>query len=396
MYLGGNRFSARNYADNFDESSIGDAVNYAHLRGVKVYVTVNTLVRDSELPDTAGFILFLYRAGVDAILVQDIGIAKIIREIAPGLPIHASTQMTIYNREGVAWARDLGFSRVVLARELSLEEIGEIASAPECQGIGLELFIHGALCYSSSGQCLLSSVIGGRSGNRGMCAQPCRKPYALVSGEMDTYGRPVSLSKTRWNEKYLLSTRDLCSYRDLESIISAPVESLKIEGRMRSPRYVSAVVSVYRKAIDAIAHGNWIPLDKDEEELALAFNRGFTRGYLKGAFHGEIMGRNHPDHRGILVGSVASYNSQTNLARIRLSGMVVPDKGDGIVFIDPSTGKENGLIVQGSPVKEGDGIQVPVSKVVKPGELSILPAAGIPGKRAEMLKTGKKKVFNSS
>ena len=154
-------------------------MDYAHLRGVKVYVTVNTLVRDSELPDTAEFILFLYRAGVDAILVQDIGVASVAREIAPGLPLHASTQMTIYNREGVAWARELGFSRVVLARELSLEEIGEIASAPECQGVGLELFVHGALCYSYSGQCLLSSMIGGRSGNRGMCAQPCRKPYAL-------------------------------------------------------------------------------------------------------------------------------------------------------------------------------------------------------------------------
>ncbi|MEI6292202.1 MAG: U32 family peptidase [Methanomicrobiales archaeon] len=372
VYLGGNRFSARNYAENFDTASIADAVQYAHLRDVRVYVTVNTLVRDSELADTARFILFLYEAGVDAILVQDIGVASIAREITPGLPLHASTQMTIHNREGVAWARELGFSRVVLARELSLVEISEIASSPECQGIGLEIFIHGALCYSYSGQCLLSSMIGGRSGNRGMCAQPCRKPYALVSGQTDMYGRPVSLSRTRWEEEYLLSTKDLCSYRDLDSIVRAPVESLKIEGRMRSPRYVSSVVSVYRQAIDALTLGHWSPLDEEEEELALAFNRGFTSGYLKGAHHGEIMGRGHPDHRGIKVGSVISYHSGARVARVRLSGVSVPRKGDGIVFIDPLNGREYGLLLFGTPSKDGEELQVPVLNAVKPGDILYL------------------------
>ncbi len=372
VYLGGNRFSARNFAENFNTASIGNAVQYAHLRGVKVYVTVNTLVRDSELPDTAQFILFLYQAGIDAILVQDTGVASLAREIAPGLPLHASTQMTIHSREGVAWARELGFSRVVLARELSLEEISDIASAPECQGIGLEIFVHGALCYSYSGQCLLSSMIGGRSGNRGMCAQPCRKPYVSVSGSKDQYGRPVSLSKTRWDEEYVMSTKDLCSYRDLESIVHAPVESLKIEGRMRSPRYVSTVVSVYRRAIDAIASGNWSPRDDEEEELALAFNRGFTRGYLKGARHGEIMSRDRPDHRGIPVGTVISYHPRANQARVRLSGETLLHKGDGVVFLDPCTGDENGMILFGMPVRDADGLQVPVSNAVKPGDLLYL------------------------
>jgi len=372
VYLGGNRFSARNFAENFNPASIENAVQYAHLRGVKVYVTVNTLVRDSELPDTAQFILFLYQAGIDAILVQDTGVASVAREIAPGLPLHASTQMTIHSREGVAWARELGFSRVVLARELSLEEISDIASAPECQGVGLEIFVHGALCYSYSGQCLLSSMIGGRSGNRGMCAQPCRKPYACVSGQMDTYGRPVSLSKTRWHEEYLLSTKDLCSYRDFESIVRAPVESLKIEGRMRSPRYVSTVISVYRRAIDAIALGEWSPLDTEEEQLALAFNRGFTGGYLKGAHHRGIMGRDHPDHRGIPVGTVISYHPPAHLARVRLSGSTLLYQGDGIVFIDPRTGAENGMILYGMPVRDADGLKVPVSNAVKPGDLLYL------------------------
>jgi putative protease len=372
VYLGGNRFSARNYAENFDPDSIVHAVQYAHLRGVRVYVTVNTLVRDSELADTARFILFLYRAGVDAILVQDLGVAAIAREITPGLPLHASTQMTIYSREGVTWARQLGFSRVVLARELSLDEISEIAESPECQGIGLEIFIHGALCYSYSGQCLLSSMIGGRSGNRGMCAQPCRKPYAFVSGQVDLYGRPVSLAKTRWEEEYLLSTKDLCSYQDLKSIVSAPVESLKIEGRMRSPRYVFTVVSVYRRAIDAISLGKWSPVDKEEEGLALAFNRGFTRGYLKGAHHGEIMGRGHPDHRGVMVGTVRSYHPRDHIALVRLSGTVTPDKGDGIVFLEPSDGRENGMIIYGTPVRNGEDVQVPVSHAVRPGDILYL------------------------
>ncbi len=372
VYLGGNRFSARNFAENFNPASIVNAVQYAHLRGVKVYVTVNTLVRDSELPDTVQFILFLYQAGIDAILVQDTGVASVAREIAPGLPLHASTQMTIHNREGVAWAGELGFTRVVLARELSLEEIAGIASAPECQGVGLEIFVHGALCYSYSGQCLLSSVIGGRSGNRGMCAQPCRKPYHSVSGPMDKYGRPASLSKTKWDEEYIMSTKDLCSYRDLESIVHAPVESLKIEGRMRSPRYVSTVVSVYRRAIDAIALGNWSPRDDEEEELALAFNRGFTRGYLKGARHGEIMGRDHPDHRGIMVGTVISYHPRVNQARVRLSGDTFLYKGDGVVFLDPCTGSENGMILYGMPVRDADGLLVPVSTPVKSGDLLYL------------------------
>ncbi|MEI7433268.1 MAG: U32 family peptidase [Methanomicrobiales archaeon] len=387
VYLGGNRFSARNYAENFNPATIADAVRYAHLRGVKVYVTVNTLVHDSELTDTAAFILSLYQAGIDAILVQDTGVASVAREVAPGLPLHASTQMTIHNREGVSWAREQGFSRVVLARELSLEEISEIASAPECQGVGLEIFVHGALCYSYSGQCLLSSMIGGRSGNRGMCAQPCRKPYACVSGPKDLYGRPGNLSKTRWEEEYLMSTKDLCSYRDLESIVRAPVESLKIEGRMRSPRYVSTVVSVYRKAIDAIAMEDWSPRDDDVEKLALAFNRGFTRGYLKNACHREIMGRDRPDHRGIPVGTVISYNSRVHQALIRLSGATLPFKGDGVVFQDPRNGKETGMILYGTPVKDADTLQVPVSTAVIPGDILYLTRRRDPGTAGKKYKT---------
>ena len=182
VYLAGRRFGARHYAANFPDDELRSAVDYAHLHGVRVYVTVNTLVSDAELPDVVRYLLWLYEIGVDAVLVQDTGVAALAREVVPALPLHASTQMAIHNREGVSWAARKGLSRVVPARERTLPEIEGIAEVP---GSGVEVFAHGALCYSYSGQCLLSSVIGGRSGNRGMCAKPCRKPYRLVTAGKD-------------------------------------------------------------------------------------------------------------------------------------------------------------------------------------------------------------------
>ena len=177
VYLGGIRFGARKFAQNFDESELEKAIDYAHLHRVKVYITVNTLIRDDELSDAARYLVKLYEMGADAVLVQDIGLAALAHELVPDLDIHASTQMTIHNSQGAAWAAKLGVKRVVLAREVSLDEIKKMAHEAK---VGLEVFIHGALCYCYSGQCLLSSAIGGRSGNRGMCAQPCRKPYVLL------------------------------------------------------------------------------------------------------------------------------------------------------------------------------------------------------------------------
>ncbi len=263
VYLSGKQFGARHYAANFDNEDLKEAVHYAHLRGVKVYVTVNTLVKDHELPDLAKYLLFLYENGADAILVQDVGVARIAKELVPDLNIHASTQMTIHNTEGVKWAAELGFKRVVLAREMKLAEIEEIGKNIGSEQIELEIFAHGALCYSYSGQCLLSSFIGGRSGNRGMCAQPCRKPYDLVLGEKDEYGRPVNTNRSRIKENYLLSTRDLAIYKYLDKISKSSVSSLKIEGRMRSPEYVAVVVSTYRKALDSIKKRRWKPGKKD-------------------------------------------------------------------------------------------------------------------------------------
>ena len=242
VYLGGPRFGARHFAANFSEDEIREAVRYARLRGVKVYVTVNTLIQDSEIPDALSYLLSLYRMGVDAILVQDVGLLSLSRELIPDLPLHASTQCTISSREGALWARRAGFSRVVMARETPFSEIEKLLGDPPSERPGIEIFVHGALCYSYSGQCLLSSVIGGRSGNRGMCAQPCRKPYLLVGGIPDEYGRPAALNEIPSDGCFLLSTRDLCDYPALDGIIGRDLYALKIEGRMRSPLSVRTVV----------------------------------------------------------------------------------------------------------------------------------------------------------
>jgi putative protease len=346
VYISGKRFGARRFAPNFNEKELEEAIDYAHIRGIKVYVTVNTLIREDELQDAALYLLKLYEMGADAVLVQDVGLTGLARQVAPELDLHASTQMTIHNSAGVAWALRLGMKRVVLAREVSLDEIEKMASEAE---IGLEVFIHGALCYCYSGQCLLSSAIGGRSGNRGMCAQPCRKPYVLQIGDRDEYGRPINLSAAAVKDRFLLSTRDLSVYGHLDKIVKSQIESLKIEGRMKSPEYVAIVTSIYRDAIDKIARGVWSPSEKDLEDLALAFNRDFTGGYLLRSK--EVMGRDMSDNRGLFIGTVASYDSRRCEASIMPTGSIMPEKGDGLVLLAP--GQEIGLVAYRLYTKDG-------------------------------------------
>jgi putative protease len=360
VYLGGKQFNARRFAGNFDERGLREALAYAHLRGVRVYVTVNTLVHDRELPGLSKYLLWLYEHGADAILVQDTGVAALARELVPGLPLHASTQMTIYDRNGVAMASRKGFSRVVIAREVSLDEISAITRDPACIGTGIEVFVHGALCYCYSGQCLLSSVIGGRSGNRGTCAQPCRKPYRLVAGAVDRHGRPESLLRLPIRDQYLLSTRDLSLYPHLDRLAKSGITAMKIEGRMRSPAYVAIVISIYRKALDAIATGSWEPTLQDEQDLALAFNRGFTTGYLSGATPEDVMGRDRQDNRGLFIGTVDSWSAGAETCRVRLSGPVSPEPGDGIVIIDTRTGREEGMVLTSAPVAAGGWTMIPL------------------------------------
>lgn len=361
VYLGGRRFGARKFASNFDLPDLARAVDYAHLQGERVFVTVNTLVREDEIPGLAEYLLSLYEMGADALLLQDLGAAFLAKSIVPELERHASTQMTIHNGEGARWAGRAGFSRVVLAREVGLEQIRSMVRGGT-GNVGLEVFVHGALCYSYSGQCLLSSAIGGRSGNRGMCAQPCRKPYVLLSGQKDRYGRPTGLSARPMPEKFLLSTRDLCVYRHLKEIVRSGVVSLKIEGRMKSPEYVAIVTSIYRRALDGIAREDWSPSREDEMALALAFNRSFTRGHLLG--EKDVMGREMSDNRGVLVGSVSSYDSRKGEAAVRLSGSLAPEKGDGLVFQSP--GQEVGLVVQGTEVRDGL-LRLKMKERVRPG-----------------------------
>jgi U32 family peptidase len=371
VYLSGKQFGARKYAANFSDNEIIDGIRLAHSRGVRVYVTVNTLIHDRELAGVADYLVWLYTAGVDAVLVQDIGVATLAREIVPDLPLHASTQMTIHNTDGVLWAAEQGFSRVVLARELSLSEIRTIADKTRHTGIGLEVFTHGALCYSYSGQCLLSSLIGGRSGNRGMCAQPCRKPYTLVTGDRDDYGRPEHLRDVSLPGRYLLSPKDLCTWRHLPELIGAPVVSLKIEGRMKSPEYVAVVVSTYRRALDAVAAGNKKPVTGSEQDLLLAFNRGFTGGYLFDDRYETLMARDAPDNRGIRIGTVSKQDDQSGVVTVHLDGTLIPVTGDGLLFTDPAKGlKDWGFSLNNAPaVRDKQTITFHVPRPVTPGSL---------------------------
>ena len=282
VYLGTGAFNARRNAANFDGDALDRAVAYCHARGVRVHVTLNTLVTPDELPALNGAIGAIYRSGADAVIVQDFGVARAVRQRAPQLQLHASTQMAVHNRQGVAFLAGHGFDRAVLARELTFEEMAECAA----QGIEIETFVHGALCVACSGQCLMSSLVGGRSGNRGLCAQPCRLPWRLD-------GR----------EGHLLSTRDLCGLYDLGKLRAAGVSSLKIEGRMKRAEYVAVTVAAYRRALDALYEGGTIDLEAERAELLQMFNRGgFTRGYGPGVSEGDLMYPDRPNHIGVAVG----------------------------------------------------------------------------------------------
>ena len=276
VYIGGSRFGARAYAENPDEADLVSALDYAHRRGVRVYLTVNTLLKESELNELVDYITPYYIHGVDAVLVQDFGVLKVLHENFPDLPLHASTQMTVTGPYSAAMLGEYGVTRVVPARELSLRELKEIR---EISNLEVEAFVHGAICVCYSGQCLLSGMIGGRSGNRGRCAQPCRLRYSL-SG--DQRGKQTD-GKTSFSGE-LLSPKDMCTLDFLPDLIEAGVCSFKIEGRMKQAEYGAGVVSIYRKYIDLYLNGgrrSYRVSQKDRKTLLTLFNRdGFTDGYL--------------------------------------------------------------------------------------------------------------------
>lgn len=334
VYLGAGHFNARRGADNFSLENLAEACDYAHLRGVKIYLTLNTVVLPSELPDALELARQAYRCGVDAFIVQDIGISIELSRIMPDVEVHVSTQMNIHDEDGLRAAAALGATRVTLARELSLAEIARLHELAEELGVELESFAHGALCICYSGQCFMSSLVGGRSANRGRCAQACRLPYEL-------HNRALRKTLDAPGE-HLLSPKDLCTANLIPELLHAGVASLKIEGRMKSPEYVQAVVGVYRAVIDRVEAA----IDRDgidsavasdapelrasEEEmnvLSEAFSRGFTTAYLKGKRGNEIMSYGRPNNRGVFVGRVAKVR-------------------EGLVFIDPETELHVGDLIE--------------------------------------------------
>ena len=313
VYIGGKKFSARQYAGNFDNDDIKKAVDYCHIRGVKVYITLNILLKDNELYDVPEYVAYLYSCGVDALIIQDMGVGKLIRDIFPDFELHASTQMTAHNLASVDFLyNDLGYKRVVLSRELSIDQIEIIASSTKAE---IEVFAHGALCICYSGQCLMSSMIGGRSGNRGRCAQPCRQKYKIGNGK-NIY------------EGYIMSPKDLCTAQNIDSLIRSGVKSLKVEGRMKRPEYVAAVISVYRRAIDDYYNsGNVKISDKDKKILLESFNRGgFTTAYLFGRGGKEMMSFERPKNWGIFIGRINKINKAKKEFDIKLEeGLCIND-----------------------------------------------------------------------
>lgn len=318
VYLGGKDFSARASANNFDREELKEAVEYAHIRGVQVFITVNTLIKQNEIADFVEYIKFLYDIDVDALIIQDIGIASLVKKLLPDFEIHASTQMVAHSLEDVVYLSEVGFDRVVLARELNVNEIKYIC---ENTDVDIEVFVHGALCVCYSGQCLMSSMLGSRSGNRGRCAQPCRQKYKLIDLESGKVANE--------DGDYLLSTRDLNSIENIDKVIDAGVYSLKIEGRMKKPEYVATVVSSYRKTIDDyLEKGDFSVSESTMENLYTIFNRKFTKGYLLGEIGSDVMNREKPNNQGLYIGSVIDHNRKTKRLKLKLEGTL--KKGDGI------------------------------------------------------------------
>lgn len=331
IFFGVEKFNARARANNFRMDELPEIMAFLHSYGVKGFLTFNILVFENELPDAKVLIDTCVDAGVDAVIVQDLGLVKLIREISPDFPIHGSTQMTITSPEAVEFTKPFGLERVVLGRENNLKQIQKIG---EQARLPMEVFVHGALCVSYSGQCLTSEMWGGRSANRGECAQACRLPYDLmVDGEVKPMG----------DVAYLLSPKDLAAIDLMPELIEAGVTSFKIEGRLKSPEYVANVVSKYRKAIDRYFDGRWEKTSKEDlRELQQSFSRGFTHGFLEGTNNKKLVDGTFPKSRGVYLGKVEQILRDGVVCRLEAP----LKRGDGIVFDagDPTKKEEGGRV----------------------------------------------------
>jgi putative protease len=355
IYFGLEKFNARMRADNFTEGDLPALMEFLHRRGVKGYVTFNTLVFENELAEAERYVRTMIAAGVDAAIVQDAGICRLIRRLSPDFPIHASTQMTVTSAAGVEFARELGCNLVVLARECSIKEIEKINATLRTSNreLPLEVFVHGALCVAYSGQCLTSESLGGRSANRGECAQACRMPYELIAD-----GRPVPLD----DRKYLLSPQDLAGLEVLPELIRAGVASLKIEGRLKTPEYVANITRTYRTALDACASqrsgdaSDTASIGRQTAEagdskyrMEMAFSRGLYTGWLGGINNQQLVHGRFGKKRGVYLGEVAEV--LRDRVTLRLEGPLKP--GDGIVFDAgrPEEPEEGGRVYEIHPLK---------------------------------------------
>ena len=293
IYLAGPQYGARAYADNFSLDELKEVIKFAHIRDKSVFVTVNTVLFEDEIKDAIKFLEFLYLNDCDGVIVQDLGLVEIILKKYPDMPVHASTQMNIHTFSQAKKLQELGFKRIVLARETPFEVIKEIK---EKLSVEIEVFVHGALCVSYSGNCYFSSVVGKRSGNRGRCAQPCRMLYKLDDNK----------------EKYYLSPKDLCTLEEIKRLVDIGVNSFKIEGRMKRSEYVGQVVSSYRKILDNKEYD----LNKEINDLKLIFNREFTKGFLFNEHNNKFINVENQNHQGIKIGKVLSSNN--NKVRVKL------------------------------------------------------------------------------
>jgi len=319
IYIGGKNFNARQYASNFSDEDLKYIIDYCHLRNVKVFITVNILYKDEEINKVLKFVSKVYSYGADALIIQDIGMFNIIKNNFRDIKLHASTQMTIHNIQGVKFLYKMGFDRIVLSRELSMEEIKDIINYinKNSMNIEIETFVHGALCVCYSGRCLMSSIIGGRSGNRGRCAQPCRKKYKLIKD-----GKVLK-------ESYLLSTKDISTIQIIDKLIESGITTFKIEGRMKSPEYVAQVTKTYRKYIEQFKNNKFKIEEEDIYNLTQIFNRGgsFSQGYFTN-WSGIDMISSFPKSSGVCIGKVESYNKKEMKCTIIVNDFLTP--GDGI------------------------------------------------------------------
>ena len=382
VYFGANLFNARASATNFNYDELEKVINYCALRNVKTHLTLNILIKDNEFKEAVLLAKKAYELGISALIVQDVGLAQFLMKLLPNLPIHASTQMTIHNLECVQELEKLGYSRAVLSRELSIQEIEYICNN---SNIEIETFVHGALCISYSGQCFFSSMVGGRSGNRGRCAQPCRLPYELVeerflylndkkthkadskntfyNGEIreNIISKKLNLKNNSSKESvidkgYLISPRDLCSLEFLPQLINAGVKCFKIEGRLKSPEYVATVTRIYRKYIDMVLNDEKYVVDqKDVLDLKQIFNRGcFSSGHLANDANHDLVFKDKPNNMGLYIGNVANYNKLKGHVKVLLNEKLAI--GDTINFEKENTIYTISELMNGSSNKPTAGI----------------------------------------